>query len=108
VGLTAAQQQLLLVVRAHPDLRGPTVGEVAARLLVRHQSAVQLADRVEALGLIRRRRSDPDRRVVRLQLTPAGRRRVAAMHAAHLEELGRLAALARAVLTAGNSYRSTI
>jgi DNA-binding MarR family transcriptional regulator len=97
VGLTPAQHQLLLVVRGHPDPRGPTIGEVASDLLIRHHSAVQLADRVEALGLIRRRRSDDDRRVVRLQLTRAGERRVAVLSAAHLEEMPRLAAAAAAV-----------
>lgn len=96
-GLTPAQHQLLLVVRGRPDPRGPTIGEVASDLLIRHHSAVQLADRVEALGLIRRRRGDGDRRVVRLQLTRAGERRVAALSAAHLEEIQRLAAAAAAV-----------
>lgn len=99
-GLTPAQHQLLLVVRGHPDPRGPTIGEVAADLLIRHHSAVQLADRVEALGLIRRRRGDDDRRVVRLELTRAGERRVATLSAAHLEEIQRLAAAAAAVARA--------
>jgi DNA-binding MarR family transcriptional regulator len=93
-GLTPAQHELLLVLRIHPDPRGPTIGELAASLLVRHHSAVQLADRAEAMGLIRRRRDDDDRRLVRLQLTPAGSRRVADLAATHLEELRRLAALA--------------
>ena len=96
-GLTPAQHQLLLVVRGRPDSRGPTIGEVASDLLIRHHSAVQLADRVELLGLIRRRRGDGDRRVVRLRLTRAGERRVAALSAAHLEEIQRLAAAAAAV-----------
>jgi DNA-binding MarR family transcriptional regulator len=97
VGLTPAQHQLLLVVRGRPDPRGPTIGEVASDLLIRHHSAVQLADRVEALGLIRRRRDEDDRRVVRLRLTRAGERRVAAISAAHLEQIRRLAAAAAAV-----------
>ena len=96
-GLTPAQHELLLVLRIHPDPRGPTIGELASCLLVRHHSAVQLADRAEALGLIRRRRDDEDRRLVRVRLTPAGSRRVAALGAAHLEELRRLASLATAV-----------
>ena len=39
-GLTPAQHQLLLAVRGHADPRGPTVGEVADYLLLRHHSAV--------------------------------------------------------------------
>jgi DNA-binding MarR family transcriptional regulator len=97
-GLTPAQHQLLLAVRGHPDPAGPTVGEVAAALLTRHHSAVQLADRVEAMGLIQRRRDDDDRRVVRLTLTAAGRERVAALSGIHLEELRRLGPLVGAAL----------
>jgi DNA-binding MarR family transcriptional regulator len=96
-GLTPAQHELLLVLRIHPDPRGPTIGQLASYLLVRHHSAVQLADRAEALGLIRRRRDDDDRRLVRVQLTPAGARRVAGLGAAHLEELRRLGSLAAAI-----------
>jgi DNA-binding MarR family transcriptional regulator len=95
-GLTTAQHQLLLVRRIHPDPPSPTIGELASYLLIRHHSAVQLADRVEALGLVRRHRDDDGRRLVRLQLTPAGARRRAALGAAHLEELRRLASLATA------------
>lgn len=82
---------------AHPSRPAqPTIGELASYLLIRHHSAVQLADRVEALGLVRRHRDDDGRRLVRLQLTPAGARRRAALGAAHLEELRRPASLATA------------
>jgi DNA-binding MarR family transcriptional regulator len=81
-GLTTAQHQLLLVLRIHPDPPSPTIGELASYLLIRHHSTVQLADRVEALGLVRRHHDD-DRRLVRLQLTPAGAWRRAAFGAAH-------------------------
>jgi DNA-binding MarR family transcriptional regulator len=94
VGLTPAQHELLLVLRIHPDPRGPTSGELAAALLVRHHSAVQLADRAEVLGLVRRHRDRDDRRLVRVRLTPAGTRRITALGAAHAEEFHRLAALA--------------
>jgi hypothetical protein len=42
-GLTPALHQLLLVVRGHPTHDGPTIGDVAAELQVRHHSAVELA-----------------------------------------------------------------
>src|ERR671933_2942464 len=72
VGLTSAQHQLLLAIRGHPDRRGPSVGELAEYLCIRHHSAVQLIDRTEQLGLIARNRiDDEDRRLVRLTLTPA-------------------------------------
>jgi DNA-binding MarR family transcriptional regulator len=89
-GLTPAQQQLLLAIRGHPDRRGPTVGEVADYLLLRHHSAVGLVDRAVAAKLVKRVRDPQDHRVVRLQLTAAGSKRLEALSEAHLEELGRL------------------
>jgi DNA-binding MarR family transcriptional regulator len=89
-GLTAAQHQLLLAVRGHSDRRGPTVGEVADYLLLRHHSAVGLVDRADAAGLVQRIRDPEDHRVVRLQLTAAGTKRLEALSELHLEELTRL------------------
>lgn len=91
-GLTAAQHQLLLAIRGHDDPRGPTIGEVADYLLLRHHSAVGLIDRAESLGLVRRVRDDDDRRVVRLSLSPKGARRLADLSKLHVEELKRLSA----------------
>ncbi len=90
VGLTGAQHQLLLAVRRHsaPDL--PPVGDVAAHLLLRHHSAVELVDRAVAAGLLVRQVDASDRRVVRLALTAEGSRRLEALAALHLEELARL------------------
>ncbi|MGZ6980094.1 MAG: MarR family transcriptional regulator, partial [Acidimicrobiia bacterium] len=47
VGLTPAQHQLLLAVRGHPHRRGPTIGDLADSLMLRHHSAVGLVDRAE-------------------------------------------------------------
>ena len=90
-GLTPAQHQLLLAVRGHDDPDGPTVGELADYLLLRHHSVVGLIDRAEAAGLVRRIRGEADHRVVRLQLTADGASRLEALSALHLEELERLA-----------------
>lgn len=108
-GLTPAQHQLLLVLHTHPDPRGPTIGQLASSLLVRHHSAVQLVDRLEARRLVRRSRDDDDRRLVRVRLTPAGTRRITVLGAAHAEEFHRLAALAaiaRSTSAAGRSQPS--
>ena len=53
-GLTPAQHQLLLAIRGHADPRGPTVGDVAAYLLLRHHSAVGLVDRAAVAGVVER------------------------------------------------------
>lgn len=89
-GLTAAQHQLLLAVRGHDDPRGPTIGEVADYLLLRHHSTVGLVDRADAAGLVARVRDPDDHRVVRLRLTAKGSRRLERLSALHLEELERL------------------
>lgn len=88
VGLTAAQHQLLLVVRGHGS--PPSIGDVADHLLLRHHSAVELVDRAEAAGLVERLDDADDQRVVRLGLTTEGAAKVEALAAAHLEELSRL------------------
>jgi DNA-binding MarR family transcriptional regulator len=90
-GLTPAQHQLLLAIRGHSDRRGPTIGEVADYLLLRHHSAVGLIDRADAAGLVERVRDSYDHRVVRLQLTAMGTKRLETLSAQHLEELQRLA-----------------
>ncbi len=90
-GLTPAQHQLLLAIRGHGDPRGPSIGEVADYLLLRHHSAVGLIDRAVAAGLVQRARDPDDHRMVRLQLTAAGGKRLEALSAVHLEELQRLA-----------------
>jgi DNA-binding MarR family transcriptional regulator len=89
-GITPAQHQLLLAVRGHPDPRGPTIGEVAGYLLVRHHSAVELIDRAVAAGLVLRQADTEDARAVRVVLLPRGRERLERLTASHLEELDRL------------------
>jgi len=88
-GLTPAQHQLLLAVRGSGS--SPTIGEVADHLLLRHHSAVELVDRAERAGLVRRLSDHDDHRVVRLELTARGARQLAAVAALHREELRRLA-----------------
>ncbi len=90
-GLTPSQHQLLLAIRGHDGDDGPTIGEAADALLLRHHSAVGLVDRCEAAGLVRRHRDDADQRVVRLSLTSRGSAVLERLSERHLEELSRLA-----------------
>ena len=90
-GLTPSQHQLLLAVRGHADPRGPTIGEIADYLFLRHHSAVGLVDRADRAGLVRRVEDPADRRVVRVALTPAGVKALRGLSRLHLEELSRLA-----------------
>ncbi len=90
-GLTPAQHQLLLAIRGHDDPRGPTVGDVAGYLMLRHHSAVGLVDRAEKAGLITRGQDAANLSVVRLHLSEEGARLLEALSEQHLDELAHLA-----------------
>jgi len=90
-GLTPAQHQLLLSIRASEDPWGPTIRSLSEQLLLKHHSAVELIDRAEQAGLVRRVSDPDDHRVVRLELTADGGRRLARLSSLHLQELARLA-----------------
>jgi DNA-binding MarR family transcriptional regulator len=89
MGLTPTQHQLLLAIRGSKSA-GPTIGEVADCLLIRHHSAVELVDRAEIAGLVQRRTDADDQRVVRLALTRSGAKKLERISAANLLEIGRL------------------
>lgn len=92
-GLTPAQHQLMLAVKGHSELAGPTIGDVAGYLTLRHHSAVELVDRAEKAGLVERHRDDADHRVIRLSLTADGEERIQRLSRLHLDELRQLAPL---------------
>lgn len=89
-GLTSRQHQALLSIIGQPGREVATIGELADHLLIRHHSAVELTDRLEALGLVHREHDRDDKRKVLISLTPRARRLLARMSAMHLEELRRL------------------
>jgi DNA-binding MarR family transcriptional regulator len=92
-GLTAAQYQLLVVIKGLGDHPGPTVGEIAEELLLRHHSAGELVHRAEAAGLVVGRADPDDHRVVRVSLTPGGEAALRRLAPRHVEEIARLAPL---------------
>jgi DNA-binding MarR family transcriptional regulator len=92
-GLTHVQHQLLVAVKGHPASEPPTVRDLAGYLLLRHHSAVELVDRAEVAGLVRRTSDSSDGRLVRIQMTARGERILAKLTPAHLVELHSLAAV---------------
>jgi len=94
-GLTAAQHQLLLAVKGHDNPSGPTIGEVAQYLLLRHHSTVELVNRAQAAGLVDRVKDGTDGRVVRVRLTATGERAIAELTQLHIDELQQLEPLLR-------------
>ena len=85
-GLEPAQHQLLLAVKAHTG--GPTVGELAERLQIRHHSVVGLVDRLAEAGMVVRARANRDRRQVRVRLTRTGSAVLRKLTIEHHAELG--------------------
>src|SRR5215469_6037988 len=92
-GLTHVQHQLLVAVKGHPGSEPPTVGDLADYLLLRHHSTVELVDRAEAAGLVRRATDARDGRVARVRLTAKGDRILMQLTPSHLVELHSLAAI---------------
>lgn len=75
--LATAQVDLLRAVRLRS---GITVGDAAAELHIAPNTASTLAQQLVAAGLLAREPDPADRRAVRLVLTPAAERRMAAWH----------------------------
>jgi len=71
-GLEPQQYLLLLMIRGIPDGQEATVSNLAERLVLKHHSVVELIDRMEAHGYVRRSRSREDRRSVLVSLLPRG------------------------------------
>ena len=86
-GLERGQYQLMLAIKGmSPGVR-PRVRELANRMQIRHHSTVELINRLEAGGYVRRERAQHDRREVLLALTPKGERILAELALHHHEEL---------------------
>jgi len=86
-GIEPQQHQVLLAIKGLPAGSDATVGMLADRLLIRHHSAVELSDRLESKGLIRRSRSRSDRRAVILHLTRRGEKVLSRLSLPHRSEL---------------------
>lgn len=71
-GLEPQQYLILLAIRGLPESTEATIRMLAERLALKHHSVVELVDRLEQRGLVRRARSREDRRRVLVSLLPRG------------------------------------
>jgi DNA-binding MarR family transcriptional regulator len=71
-GVTPLQYQLLLQIKGFPGRDWATVVELAERLQAKHHGVVALISRCEKAGLVVRKLSRADMRLVEVQLTPKG------------------------------------
>ena len=88
-GIEAQQHQLLLAVHGLPEGAKPTIREIADRLFIQHNSAVELVNRLEKTGAIARHAGAEDKREVWIRLTRTGRSMLRKLVLAHRTELER-------------------
>src|SRR6202453_2259013 len=86
-GLERGQYQLMLAIKGMPADVRPRVRELANRMQIRHHSAVELINRLEAGGFVHRTRAQDDRREVLLALTAKGEKILSELALHHHEEL---------------------
>ena len=106
-GLEPQQYLLLLALRGLPLDRKASIRELAERMQLRHHSVVELVDRLERRLLLRRERSQNDRRQVIVHLTPRGERILTKLAKQRIAELRTAApALVRALTALIRTPRS--
>src|ERR1700723_2010096 len=86
-GMEPGQYQLMLAIKGIPQEVRPRIRELADRMHIRHHSAVELVNRLEAGGYVRRERAQDDRREVLLALTAKGEKVLAELALHHHDEL---------------------
>jgi DNA-binding MarR family transcriptional regulator len=89
-GLTSQHYQAMLILRGWPDGLPVSINDMAQQLLIKHNSAVGLVDRLTHEGLVLRAPSTVDRRKVELRLSPRGRQVLARLAGMHRDELRRI------------------
>jgi DNA-binding MarR family transcriptional regulator len=92
-GLTSQHYQAMLILRGWPNDEPVSISDLAQQLLIKHNSAVGLVDRLVGRGLVVRHPSTVDRRKVELRLSTQGRRVLAELAAMHRGELRRIGPL---------------
>ena len=90
-GLTPRHHQAILVIKGYGDGRSISIRALAERLRIRHNTAVELVDRLCESALLERTQDEEDQRRVLLRLTPVAEKHLAELSNAHLNELSRIA-----------------
>ncbi|MDE1176092.1 MAG: MarR family transcriptional regulator [Edaphobacter sp.] len=86
-GISAQHYQLLQVIAAVPEGEASTISYIAGRMLLRHNSAVELVDRAERAELVRRLADERDLRRSLVEITERGSVLLARLVKQHLEAL---------------------
>jgi len=86
-GISAQQYQLLQVIASVPAELASSITYVAERMMLKHNSAVELIDRAERSGLVRRVADGNDHRRSLLEITERGGEVLARLVGEHLIEI---------------------
>ena len=86
-GISVQQYQMLQVIAAMPDGQGASISYLAERMILRHNSAVELVDRAVRAGMVRRESDDEDLRRSIVKLMPEAEKVLAQLIPSHLHEL---------------------
>jgi DNA-binding MarR family transcriptional regulator len=86
-GIEPQQHQLLLILKGLPRDARPTLSTLADRLCLRHNSTVELVNRLVERGAVRRRHASEDHREVWVELTPSGETLLHRLSNLHWREL---------------------
>ncbi len=86
-GIEPQQHQLLLVLKGLPEGIRPTVRAISSRLCLRHNSTVELINRLADRGALKKRHCEEDKREVLVELTANGEELLQSLSVLHLEEL---------------------
>jgi DNA-binding MarR family transcriptional regulator len=95
-GITMLHYQLMLHTQGFEGREWASIGEIADRLQAQPHGVVALVTRCEQAGLVERRPSALDGRLVEVHLTAKGRRQLKRLAQLHREELAGLAAVVEA------------
>lgn len=86
-GVGAQQYQLMQVIAAMPEGQEASITYLAERMVLRHNSTVELVDRAQRVGLVRRETDAKDMRRSLVKMTPEGEVILERLVAEHLREL---------------------
>jgi DNA-binding MarR family transcriptional regulator len=86
-GIAAQQYQLMQVIAAMPEGQQSSITYLSERMILRHNSTVELVDRAEKSGLVRREHDEKDLRRSLVQLTEQGAVVLEKLVKEHLSEL---------------------
>jgi DNA-binding MarR family transcriptional regulator len=88
-GISAQQYQLLQVIAAAGDTESASITYIAERMVLRHNSTVELVDRAVKAGMVERTGDPADQRRSLIRLTPLGTTTFEVLATQHIKELAR-------------------